>query len=295
MASFIHYKFMVILYPWTYGRYLYFFYISTGESMTSDYEGIIPEIEYFICRYCTPKWSIHKAAVDFIDLTYIFDGRVTYIVNDTPFEAEKGDLIYIPKGSMRQAIINPDKPMAAYASNFQLFNLDGKDISLPFSIKSKIGIHEDLLAYFHELNLEWTHKKPGYGMKVRSLFLTILHKLFGLLYYGDDVECMDIQIRKALRFIHDFYDTKITVKGLAEMAGLNSSYFGTRFKKITGLNVKEYINMIRISNAENLLLSGEFSINEVIYKCGFEDSFYFSRVFKKHKGYPPSKIKLIQR
>lgn len=263
--------------------------------MTLDYEGIIPEIEYFICRYCTPKWSIHKAAIDFIDLTYIIDGRVTYIVNDIPYEAEKGDLICIPKGSIRQAIIVPDKPMAAYASNFQLFNLDGKDISLPFAIKSKIGIHEDLLAYFHELNLEWTHKKPGYGMKVRSLFLTILHKLFGLLYYGDDVECMDIQIRKALRFIHDFYDTNITVKSLAEMAGLSASYFGTRFKNITGFSVKEYINMIRVNNAENLLLHGEFSINEVIYKCGFEDSFYFSRVFKKLKGYPPSKIKLIQR
>lgn len=258
------------------------------------YDEIIPEMKYFICRYCTPKWVIDKSTIDFVDITYICEGRVKYIVNEVPYEAEKGDLICIPKGSTRQAETDPENPMSCYASNLQLVNLSGKDIMLPFAIKSKIGIHEDLIADFHELDLEWTSKKPGYGMKVRALFLTILHKLLNILYYGNDLECMDIHIRKALEYIHNFYHTGISVKALAEMVDLNPSYFGTLFKNQTGTTVKEYINKIRVSKAENMLCSGEFSLSETAYSCGFDDIFYFSKVFKKYRGYPPSKIKLVR-
>lgn len=263
--------------------------------MTSiDYSDIIPDMKYFVCRYCTPKWTVNRSEIDFVDITYIIEGKATYIVNGVPYEAGKGDLLCIPKRSTRQAFTDPDHPMAAYASNFLLFGLNGKEIDLPFSIQSKIGLREDLVALFNELNLEWTQKKPGYRMKVRAQFLNILHKLFNILYYGDDLECMNLQIRKALKYIHEFYHTPITVKNLAEMSGLNPSYFGTLFKSITGFNVREYINMIRINNAEKLLLSGCYSISEVVHRCGFEDIFYFSRVFKKLKGYPPSRVKMVR-
>ncbi|MNG23858.1 HTH-type transcriptional activator RhaS [compost metagenome] len=57
-----------------------------------------------------------------------------------------------------------------------------------------------------------------------------------------------------------------------------------------GASVKEYINRMKINNAENILLSGEFSVKEAAYKCGFEDIYYFSKLFKKIKGFPPSRI-----
>jgi AraC-like DNA-binding protein len=42
-----------------------------------------------------------------------------------------------------------------------------------------------------------------------------------------------------------------------------------------------------------MLISQEFTISDVARRCGFEDNFYFSRVFKKIKGYPPSRANLI--
>ena len=55
--------------------------------------------------------------------------------------------------------------------------------------------------------------------------------------------------------------------------------------------MKEYLNQIRINNAENMIASGEFRVYEAATKCGFDDIFYFSRVFKSIKGYAPSKVK----
>lgn len=263
--------------------------------MTSvNYDKIIPEMQYFICRYCTPSWYMHDSIINFVDLTYIFEGKVTYTINGIPYEAEKGDLIYIPRKSLRHAEIDPNNPMAAYAANLWLFDLKGKDVTLPFPIHSKIGINNDLLSLYQELNYEWMQKKPGHAMKVRAIFLSILHKYFSILYYKDAPENVDIHISKALKYIHECYYTHISVEDLASIVDLNPSYFGTLFKKHTGSSVKEYVNQIRISNAENMLASGEFSIDEAAYKCGFVDNFYFSRVFKKHKGYPPSRVKLIR-
>lgn len=260
---------------------------------SSDYDGIIPDMKYFICRYCSPSWNMSETIIDFVDLTYIFEGRVTYFVNGTPYEAEKGDLICIPRNSQRSAVIDPQHPMAAYASNLWIYHLNGHAVSLPFPIHSKIGIHEDLLSIYRELNFEWMQKKPGYSMKVRALFLSILLIYFRILIYKDTTEKADIHLKKVLRYIHESYSNPISVKDLASIVDLNPSYFGTLFKKHTGTSVNEYINRVRINNAENMLASGEYSVAETAYKCGFEDAFYFSKVFKKMKGYSPSQVKLI--
>ncbi|NLN65168.1 MAG: helix-turn-helix transcriptional regulator [Clostridiaceae bacterium] len=257
------------------------------------FDSLVPEMKYFIFRNSSSYWKIVEATIDFVDITYVLGGKSVYYVNGVPYHVESGDLICIPRNSLRYAITDPENPMVAYASNFILFNLEGEKTTLPFPILSKIGEREDLLALYKELDFEWTRKKPGYGMKVRALFLAILHKYFSILYYKDSTETMDIRIKKAIRHIHDFYHTPMCVKDLADMVNLNPSYFGNLFKKHTGYSVNEYINYIRISNAENMLISQEFRISDVARRCGFEDNFYFSRVFKKIKGYPPSRINLI--
>jgi AraC-like DNA-binding protein len=257
---------------------------------TYNYDEIVPQLGYFICRYCTPNWIISDSIIDFIDLTYIFEGSVTYTINGIPYEAGKGDLICIPKNSLRHAEIDPDNPMASYTANFQLYNLKGEDVLLPFPIVSKIDIRKDLMSLYQQMNIEWLEKGFGYVIKVRSIFLSILHCYFKILYYKESLESMDQRINKAIRYIYENYKTQINVDRLAGLVGLNPSYFGTLFKKSTGFAVKEYINNIRVSNAENLLASGEFSVKEAALRCGFEDNFYFSKVFKNIKGYPPSKV-----
>lgn len=257
---------------------------------TIDYNAIVPQVEYFISRYTTPNWTINHSVIDFIDLTYVFDGEATYTINGVSFKVKKGDLICIPKNSSRHAETNPENPINAYACNFFLYDLKGREVSLPFPILSKIDIRNDLVPLYQELNIEWTHRNPGYPMIVRSIFLKILHRYFSILYYKDPLNNVAPYVKKAIRFIYDHYKNDIEVSELADVVGLNPSYFGTVFKTSTGFSVKEYINRVRIDSAENMLSSGEFSVKETASKCGFEDSYYFSKVFKKIKGYPPSNV-----
>lgn len=255
-----------------------------------DYKEINPQIEYFINRRSTPNWIIEDATTHFIDLSYFSSGRAFYKVNGECFEVKQGDLICIPQDSRRSATTDPNNPLESYAVNFQLYDIKGNDVALPFPLVSQIGISEELLSLYNELTLVWLKKSPGFEIKARALLLMILHHYFKRFYYN--VQNIDSRIQKSIRYILNNLHDPIEVEELARNAGVTTAYFGTLFKKYTGSSVKEYINKMKISNAENILLSGEFSVKDAAYKCGFEDIFYFSKLFKRIKGYPPSKILL---
>ncbi|RTE11468.1 AraC family transcriptional regulator [Paenibacillus whitsoniae] len=251
---------------------------------------INPQIELFINRHSTPSWIIEDATTDFIDLTYILKGRAYYAINGTTYEVNQGDLICIPKGSRRSATTDPKNLMTSYALNLHLYDLKGQDVHLPFPLITHIGEPKELNLLYNQLKLEWLRQNKGHKLKARALLLLILHYYFKFLYDKSNNGSIDNRIQKAIRYILSNLQSQIEVEELASIAGLTSAYFGTLFKKYMGASVKEYINRMKINNAENILLSGEFSVQEAAYKCGFEDIYYFSKLFKKIKGFPPSRI-----
>ncbi|MCT2536078.1 AraC family transcriptional regulator [Aquibacillus koreensis] len=255
----------------------------------ASYDQLVPQIGYFMSRHCLPNWRINESVIPFIDLTYIFEGKATYIIDGISYDVEKGDLVCIPKYSTRASVTDPDDLMSNYAINFQLCNYQGEDVELPFPPVTRIGINDELISLYHELNLAWLHKNPGYQINVHATFLQLIHRYFTKIYYKNQSNPIDPRIQKVMEYIDEHFSASIQLEDLADLLDLNSVYFGTLFKKNTGLSVKKYINKIRVNNAENLIVSGEFTMHEVAQKCGFQDVFYFSRVYKNIKGHPPSK------
>lgn len=256
----------------------------------ANYDNLILDIGYFISRQCAADWSIEDSITNFIDITYIYSGEAYYTIDDKNYYVSKGDVLCIPKHSRRSALTNPNNPMACYPINFQAYDFNKNEITLPFPLISNIGIIDPLLHLYKELNMAWTEKKAGYTLYSQSIFMSILYRLFCLLYYHNDQTFIDSRIQKVIRFISHHYTEKLTVDDLARQVCLNPVYLGILFKENTGLSVKKYINQIKINHAENLLLSGEFTITEIALRCGFEDIYYFSKLFKSMRGYPPSQI-----
>jgi AraC-like DNA-binding protein len=82
-----------------------------------------------------------------------------------------------------------------------------------------------------------------------------------------------------------------SVTSLAEQLNLSPKYLSDLLKQETGKTALELIHLFVISEAKNLLLSGEHSISEIAYKLGFENPPYFSRLFKKEVGMSPKEFK----
>ena len=87
----------------------------------------------------------------------------------------------------------------------------------------------------------------------------------------------------------------ISLEQLASFAGYTPGHFSTIFKRAIGHAPIAYFNLLKMQTACNLLDSTDMNINQIAAKLGFDDSYYFSRLFSKIMGMPPSAYRTAER
>lgn len=97
--------------------------------------------------------------------------------------------------------------------------------------------------------------------------------------------------KKALHFIRANYTEGITVADVARHTGYSESYFGYAFKKKYKMSVSLYIRELQLAKAKDLLVDTAFAISAVASYVGFEDSNYFTAIFKKQFGISPKEFR----
>ncbi|MCO6493261.1 MAG: response regulator [Phaeodactylibacter sp.] len=85
-------------------------------------------------------------------------------------------------------------------------------------------------------------------------------------------------------------DATFTVEGLSQSLAMSQRQLHRKLAALTGQNASALIRSMRLAKAKELLLAGEKNVSEVAYATGFDDPKYFSRVFTKEFGLPPSKV-----
>jgi iron complex transport system substrate-binding protein len=93
-------------------------------------------------------------------------------------------------------------------------------------------------------------------------------------------------MQQAVTLLHECYNTSLTLNDLAGRLNLSKTHFRRLFHAYTGKSPKEFLVSIRIAEAKHLLLEG-MPMKQVAIAVGYEDLFYFMRVFKKNVGIPP--------
>ncbi|MBN1349229.1 helix-turn-helix transcriptional regulator [candidate division KSB1 bacterium] len=99
------------------------------------------------------------------------------------------------------------------------------------------------------------------------------------------------RVKKVLEYIHLHYRNDISLDDLSEIAGVSSPHLCRIFPRITNYSPINYLIKIRLDIAVDLLKNSDYTISEIAEMVGFEDIYYFSRVFKKWKGMPPRKFR----
>ncbi len=101
----------------------------------------------------------------------------------------------------------------------------------------------------------------------------------------------NIHLDTSLRHIHSFFTSKISVPYLAGLENLSSSRYITVFKKQMGKPPNEYIIELRLQFAKNMLSGTNMSIKQISEHIGYNDPYFFSRLFKKHIGISPQEYR----
>lgn len=115
-------------------------------------------------------------------------------------------------------------------------------------------------------------------------------------------ECMGkVQLKerwpviKARQYIEEHYSEKIVLKNLAEEFFVNADYLSSVFKKDVGVGFNDYLRQYRMTIAQQLIRSGEYTIDQVAEKVGYQDPKHFSKSFKKTLGVSPAEYKKFYR
>lgn len=246
-----------------------------------------PNLFHFVERKDMPDWSIKKRHCGFHELYFIMGGKAVFLVNGEKYTTQAGDIVYVPGGSIREAHTFADYPIHAYALNFHWLN--DNHVSLPFDIVMNNKMNADLLIYLTEMQLIMKSNHVFGRFKERAMFMLLLNHLFQLYFYKSFNQ-VDPRIKTVLHYIDEHYADTVEMNMLARMTNLHAVYLGKLFKENTGETLKMYLIKIRMNKAEQLLAAGNCSVSKVAEKCGFNDIYYFSKVFKRIKGYAPSTV-----
>lgn len=95
----------------------------------------------------------------------------------------------------------------------------------------------------------------------------------------------------AIHFMRENIEKKIMVEDIAHELHLSTSYFSTQFQKSTGFTPIAYLNNLRIQEACQYLDFTDMKINQLCHKIGYDDAYYFSRIFTKIMGISPKEYK----
>lgn len=149
-----------------------------------------------------------------------------------------------------------------------------------------MSIHSDALEaiqYYDEIKKRRSVKeKQEYTLEL----ITSDWKKNVILYTGGNVE-----ISRALEYVHHHYSEELSLKQIADLAGLSENYFSSLFKQEMGENLITYINRVRIQYAKEMLRSGTMKVYEIAEKVGYRNTTYFSTMFKKITGMSVSEYK----
>lgn len=88
-------------------------------------------------------------------------------------------------------------------------------------------------------------------------------------------------IQNCIDYIQNHYQDNISLSDISDHLQISKSYLSFLFKQEMGINYSPYINKYRIQQSKELLLQSNYKIYEIAMKVGFDNPYYFSKVFKE--------------
>ena len=245
-----------------------------------------------------PKMHFHEKH----ELYYLEKGRAKYFIENEIYQLEAGDIVFVPKGTFHKN--NSDDGKNGVERLLFVFGADflGPDAEKYIDEMKRnklIRVNKETLHklkdIFAKIESEDKKRDPDYR-ELERLYLMELLILISRHRIKDAPTTLKPThhiIQDAAKYISENYASDLTLQSLSQIYAMSPGHFSKQFKKITGVGLNEYINIARISAAEQMLAKTNMPISAIARECGFSDSNYFAAVFKRIKGITPKKFSMI--
>lgn len=123
---------------------------------------------------------------------------------------------------------------------------------------------------------------------------SLLYRFFSLLVKDEtpDIGTESLGwIERSMAYMELHAAEGISVQHVAEVIGLNRTYFSSTFSKHTGMSPLEYITKVRMSKGKRMLQETSASVTEIAYSLGYPTLFAFTRAFRNSFSLSPSEFR----
>ena len=232
---------------------------------------------------------------DFL-LIYCTDGRAALTIGERQGYLKAGQLVLLPRGLAHTYQADDSDPWSIYWVHFDGPIAADFYSNLPLNPDYpviEVGQNAKLIADFENL---LQVRQSGYQLRP---FLHAANQLRQILSYlallrspeqnagGFDLELIHSYMQA---HIHE----SLELDTLAQQVNLSKYHFAKRYKEATGTSAISHFINLKIEHACQLLDIGHQSISEIGYALGYDDAYYFSRIFKKVMGISPSQYRKMR-
>lgn len=229
-------------------------------------------------------------------LIYCLDGKGFCCLDGVKYAMEGHQYIILPPDMPHAYFADKENPWTIYWIHFkgklagEYVPSMGKPVSIAPSSNSRIHHRLELFEeIFMTLKLGFTSDNLHYANSTLRYFLATLSYCSS--YRSAVSSSEEDNIHTIVHYMEENLGRKLTLKELADYAGYSTSYFSALFSEIIGQGPLAYFNQLKMQRACELLNFTDLKINQLCYKVGIADPYYFSRLFRQTMGVSPKEYR----
>lgn len=242
-----------------------------------------------------------------LELSFVIAGPVECFAGEEKMVLKQGDALFVNQGVIHRFASHSGGVMANFVFEPEFISPPGSHIhtryvlpvlSSALSVVKLGGQSEDgerLLKSLVRTHNELEIQAEGWELRVKSGILAVWDELYARIKEeisgGNEKTKSDtrtyVRVRRMLNYIHRHYDEALDLDGIAAATGISKSEALRCFRSGLGMTPVVYLAQYRLCRAKDLLLKGEDTVWQIAVKCGFDNSSYFCKVFKKYLGLSP--------
>jgi len=233
---------------------------------------------------------------NYFEIIHLLQGEIIMQFASKHYDLHAGEFLFVPPHiphAYRSASDKTNPHMRIISCSVDIFPLLKKNLleKIPLSpVIHKEKIHPDLL-YAEQRLTELDSSQDNIGL-ISALVSLALCRIFPVIELSTlkDVHEGDLTSR-LISYIANHYQEDLSLDRLAREFGVSKYKLSRTFSSELGTNFSSCVNSLRISYAEYLLLSTNFSITQIAYDCGFNNQQTFNRVFREQDNCTPKEYR----
>lgn len=242
-------------------------------------------------------WYTTLHSHKFHEIYYLISGKTDYFIKDKSYALEAGSVVFIPANTLHKTL-SAGSDRKRYLIHFtdNTLGIDPNILKEVFRITEvniplkKRVIFESILEKALYEDTHGDEYSTTLQVNMFQEFLLRLLRIQKTLIAPEQI-AVPSYITEVLQYINANFSTPLSVADLSKMVFMNESQLSRTFKRVNGIGINEYINSLRILQAEKLLTDTNMPITDIAHACGFNSSSYFTATFKSIKGITPLKYR----